>query len=245
MLRIVEDKYIVSPEWGGGDGIIVRGSDGFTLVRNCVVDFTERPLDSVDEAISFVEGADAHVVHCRFTGTGKLVLCGSGDTPELDVGASVVFEECIFSDFCRRAPEAQDKVSIILRRCLVKNWGDSNHFTVRCFGAWAHHGARIVAQDCIFWQSHAWPGLVPFFTDLANWIGWSFNQRSLRLLDYLLPGKCRALTASQGGEVFATGCYKNHWWLRIEGHAGPYMEKNAALSLMERLESVCPSVVKN
>lgn len=118
--------------------------------------------------------------------------------------------------------------------------GAPERFTVRSFGAWAHHDAMITASQCVFWQSRAWPGLRQALTDLGNWIGWSVNQRSLRPLDYLLPGQCRALTASQGGRVLATYCYKNRWWLRVAGHVGPRMKKKDALDLVTYLESVCP-----
>lgn len=239
-MRVLENERVTAPAVLGGDGIMVRGDDGETVVRRCVVEFSGVPLEDMDEAASFVQGANARVVQCRFTGAGKLVLCGSGDTPELDAGAHVTFEECIFSGFGRRAPEAQDGVRITLHRCFIKDWGTPERFTVRSFGAWAHHGAMITASQCVFWQSRAWPGLRQALTDLGNWIGWSFNQRSLRPLDYLLPGQFRALTASQGGRVLATYCYKNRWWLRVAGHVGPRMRKKDALDLVTYLESVCP-----
>ena len=219
-MRVLENQRVTAPDVPGGDGIMVRGDDGETIVRRCLVDFSGISLGDMDEAASFVQGANVRVVQCRFTGAGKLVLCGSGDAPELDAGAHVTFEECIFSGFGRR--------------------GTPGRFTVRSFGAWAHHGAMITASQCVVWQSRTWPGLRQALADLGNWIGWSFNQRSLRPLDYLLPGQCRALTASQGGRVLATYCYKNRWWLRVAGHVGPRMGKDDALDLVTYLESVCP-----
>lgn len=52
----------------------------------------------------------------------------------------------------------------------------------------------------------------------------------------LLPGVYRGLTASQGGTVSATRCYKNRWWIRLSGHEGPRMGKKEALALMAELE---------
>lgn len=119
-MRALENERVTAPAVPEGDGIMVRGDDGETVVRRCVVEFSGVPLEDMDEAASFVQGAHARVVQCRFTGAGKLVLCGSGDTPELDAGVHVIFEECIFSGFGRRAPKAQDGVRITLHRCLIK-----------------------------------------------------------------------------------------------------------------------------
>ena len=96
-MRALENERVTAPAVPGGDGIMVRGGDGKTIVRRCLVDFSGVSLEGTDEAASFVQGAHARVVQCRFTGAGKLVLCGSGDTPELDAGAHVIFEECMIS----------------------------------------------------------------------------------------------------------------------------------------------------
>ena len=79
-MRVLENERVTAPAVPGGDGIMVRGDDGETVVRRCVVEFSGVPLEDMDEAASFVQGAHARVVQCRFTGAGKLVLCGSGDT---------------------------------------------------------------------------------------------------------------------------------------------------------------------
>lgn len=126
---------------------------------------------------------------------------------------------------------------VIMRRCVIRNWGIGSRFTVRSFGAWAHDGASIRAEDCVFWQDRFWQsGLRGFVVDLANWIGWCFNRRDWNPLHWLLPGVCRGLTASQKGKVSASRCWANRWWIRLQGHRGPRMSKKEALALMAELE---------
>ena len=234
---IIEEQYITAPLSRGGDGITVYGSDGPVVIRNCTVDLGRWPLDKLDEGISGVDGARAVIRRTRVTRVGKAILWGNGDYPDTDPDAELVLEDCIIRDFGRRAPEAQDGVRVIMRRCVIRNWGIRSRFTVRSFGAWAHDGASIRAEDCVFWQDCFWQsGLWGFVVDLANWIGWCWQRRDWNLLHWFLPGVCRGLTASQGGKVSARRCYANHWWIRLQGHQGARMEKREALALMAELE---------
>ena len=149
----------------------------------------------------------------------------------------IVREILFYLATSHRAPEAQDGVRVIMRRCVIRNWGIGSRFTVRSFGAWAHDGASIRAEDCVFWQDGFWQsGLRGFVVDLANWIGWCFNRRDWNPLHWLLPGVCRGLTASQKGKVSASRCWTNRWWIRLQGHRGPRMSKREALALMAELE---------
>ena len=237
-IRIIEDQYITAPTGAGGDGITVYGSDGLVVIRRCVVDLGSWPLKRLDEGLSGVDGARAVVRETRLARVGKGVLWGNGDYPETDPGAELVLEDCIVRDIGRRAPEAQDGVRVTMRRCVIRNWGIRGRFTVRAFAAWAHDGASILAEDCVFWQDRfLQAGLWGFVVDLANWIGWCWQRRDWNLLHWFLPGVCRGLTASQGGKVSARRCYANHWWIRLQGHQGARMEKREALALMARLES--------
>lgn len=235
---IIEEQYITAPLSRGRDGITVYGSDGPVIIRNCTVDLGRCPLDKLDEGISGVDGARAVIRRTRVTRVGKAILWGNGDYPATDPDAELVLEDCIIRDVGRRAPEAQDGVRVIMRRCVIRNWGIGSRFTVRSFGAWAHDGASIRAEDCVFWQDRFWQsGLWGFVVDLANWIGWCWQRRDWNLLHWFLPGVCRGLTASQGGKVSARRCYANHWWIRLQGHRGPRMSKREALALMAELES--------
>ena len=236
--RIIEDQYITAPISAGRDGITVYGSDGpVVIIRRCVVDLGSWPLESLDEGLSGVDGARAVVRETRVSRVGKAILWSNGDYPDTDPDAELVLEDCIIRDVGRRAPEAQDGVRVIMRRCVIRNWGIGSRFTVRSCGAWAHDGARIRAEDCVFWQDRFWQaGLWGFVVDLANWIGWCFNRRDWNPLHWLLPGVCRGLTASQKGKVSASRCWTNRWWIRLQGHRGPRMSKREALALMAELE---------
>ena len=234
---IIEEQYITAPLGRGGDGITVYGSDGPVVIRNCTVDLGRWPLDKLDEGISGVDGARAVIRRTRVTRVGQAILWGNAAYPATDPDAELVLEDCIIRDVGRRAPEAQDGVRVIMRRCVIRNWGIGSRFTVRSFGAWAHDGASIRAEDCVFWQDRFWQsGLWGFVVDLANWIGWCFNRRDWNPLHWLLPGVCRGLTASQKGEVSASRCWTNRWWIRLQGHRGPRMSKREALALMVELE---------
>lgn len=234
---IIEEQYITAPLSRGRDGITVYGSDGPVIIRNCTVDLGRCPLDKLDEGISGVDGARAVIRRTRVTRVGKAILWGNGDYPDTDPDAELVLEDCIIRDFGRRAPEAQDGVRVIMRRCVIRNWGIGSRFTVRSFGAWAHDGASIRAEDCVFWQDRFWQsGLRGFVVDLANWVGWCFNRRDWNPLHWLLPGVCRGLTASQKGQVSASHCWANRWWIRLQGHQGPRMSQKEALALMAELE---------
>ena len=230
-------QTITAPDAGGHGLDMSHGQDW--LVEDCLIDLSACPLDQLDEAVGVVWGSSAVFRRCVIRGAGKLVLCGSGDTDKLNVerGKTVIFEDCILEDFGRRAPEAQDGVRVLMRRCVIRNWGVRSRFTVRAFAAWAHDGASIRAEDCVFWQDRfLQAGLRGLAVDLANWIGWAWNRRDRNPLHWIMPGVCRGLTASQGGTVSAAHCYKNRWWIRLSGHEGPRMGKKEALALMAELE---------
>lgn len=237
-MREVREQRITAPD-AGGHGLDM--SDGQSwLVEDSIIDLSACPLERLDEAVGVTWGSRALFRRCVIRGAGKLLLCGSGDADKLAVerGKTVIFEDCILEDFGRRGPEVQSCMRVILRRCLIRNWGEPGRFDVRAFAAWAHDGASIRAEDCVFWQDRfLQAGLRGLVADLANWIGWCWQRRDWNLLHWLLPGVCRGLTASQGGKVSARRCYANHWWIRLQGHQGARMEKREALALMARLES--------
>ena len=59
----------------------------------------------------------------------------------------------------------------------------------------------------------------------------------LNLLNWL-PGVCRGLVATAGGQVRAENCHATRWWIRLEGHRGPRMSRSQAQALMARLENM-------
>jgi hypothetical protein len=205
------------------DGITATSS-GPALIENTVIDFGDLPLTAQDGGIDCVEGADVVLRNCIIRNVGKAMLCGNEEMPHMPV--NVLMEDCVLDGCGRRCPEAQYMTFVTMRRCLIRNWG--GRFNVRSFGAWAHHGAHVIAEDCVFWQD----AKTPFFTghflaDLTGHIGQAWNDKSRRLRDYLLPGLCRGLTAGPGGNVRAENCWKNRWWIQIENHSGGMPEARA------------------
>lgn len=156
---VIEDVYITAPVSRGGDGITVYGSDGPVVIRNCTVDLGRWPLDKLDEGLSGVDGARAEARMTKVCRVGKGVLWGNGDYPESDAArGELLLEDCIVRDIGRRAPEAQDGVRVTMRRCVIRNWGIRSRFSVRAFASWAHDGASIRVEDCVFWQDRFLPG---------------------------------------------------------------------------------------
>lgn len=221
-----------------GDGITCVGPDSMSLADENVfkgkhIIIEDRIVDDInglfDGGIDCVDGADVLIRRCVVRNVGKAMLCGNEYGPAL-----VTIEDSIIENFCRRGPEAQNVASVIMYRCLIRNWGHPSRFDMRCFGAWAHHGGRIHADSCVFLQDSFFNGR--FWADLIGHIGQAWNDRPSRLRDYLLPGVCRGLTAGPGGKVSAVNCYRNSPLIQIEGHKGPWMPKEEALELIERLE---------
>lgn len=212
----LKNMTITAPTNEGGDGLILDGSDGYYSLENVTIDFTEVPSAQLDENLTTMRGCVATIRNCHFRGGIKLALCGNGDFPEADKHGNVLFENCVFENFGRRGPEAQDGVTVTLRNCTIRNWGISSRFDVRSFAAWAHSGATIIAENCRFeqdkfWQCSLWETLV----GIANHIGNDFNDRCLSWRSFM-PCVCRGLMATDGGKVVSRNCTKNHWWIRIE-----------------------------
>lgn len=238
MTKIFENLKILTPSKDFGmDGIQINGETA--IIRNCVIDFEEIGLseEEQDEALSCVNNSNCTITDTVLENVGKAFLCGSGDD-DSPQGGYVYMENCIIRNFGRRAPEGQDKIIIHMKNCKIENWGHHDYFTVRSFGAWAHHGSEIHCENCLFIQkSFFQSGLLNFFIDLGNHIGQSFKYRSLNILDYIIPGVCRGLTQSKKGKVTAKNCYKNKWWIRIQ-NCSSYMSYEDACKLNEKLENL-------
>lgn len=172
-------------------------------IRDTTVDFSSLSLNMQDGGIDCAEHAHVYLFNCTIRSVGKGMLV---------TGGKVYMENCTIEMCGRRCPEVQDGGELTMVNCLIRNWG--NRFTVRSFGAWAHHGGSITAKECRFEQDKF--SFKNFWRDLIGHIGQAFNDRSFRLRDYLLPGQCRGLTAGPGGSVEAINCTKNKWWIQIE-----------------------------
>lgn len=237
---IIERRRITAPPEYKGDGLgLTDGRD--YIVRSCIIDLSLWPLDYMDESASVTKGSSARFENCVIRGAGKLFLtgCGDADWYPAEKGKSVTFYHCILEDFGRRGPEVQDGMYVGMRECLIRNWGITSRFDTRSFAGWAHNGGYIWAQDCVFWQDKfRWSN---FFKDLGEHIGQAWNDEGL--LGVLrpstwIPGQCKALFATDGGKVRAENCYKNKWWLRIQGGNHHRMDKKQAIALIEQLEAM-------
>lgn len=173
-------QHITIPDMGGhGLGI----SDGQSwLVEDSIIDLSACPLERLDEAVGITWGSRAIFRRCVIRGAAKLILCGSGDADKLAVerGKIVIFEDCLFENFGRRGPEVQSCMWIILRRCLIRNWGEPRRCDVRAFAGWAHHGGRIEAESCVFDQPRFWRGWRVMVGDWLAHLGQAWNDEGLR-----------------------------------------------------------------
>ena len=242
-MRVIRNQTFTTAADVGADAITCFGP-GVTLIEDCVIDFTALPKNEQDEGISGVNGAKVTMRRCVLINCRKAILAGNGDHPDADAqGAEWLIEDCILIGCGRRCPEAQDGARVTMRRCWMHNWGRA--FDVRAFGAWAHHGGRIVAEDCIFTQSGGLLslGVLNAVRDIANHIGQAVNDGGLAALfkaRTYLPGVCRGLTADAGGVVGAVRCYRNRPWIRIDGLAS-VMSEGESLELAARLVKGCPA----
>lgn len=186
------------------------------------IDLRSVPPSQLDEAVGVTYGASAVFRDCHIRGAGKLFLCGSGDAHMSDdeCGKQVVLIDCVLEDFGRRGPEVQSGMVCHMRGCTIRNWGEPTRWDTRCFGAWAHKGGEIIAEECRFEQPRFWRGWRVMWRDLVGHVGQAWNDEGLRGLFRLqtwIPGVCRGLTAGPGGKVRAVNCTSNKWWIRIEG----------------------------
>jgi len=160
------------------------------VLRNCTIDATGLPCD---EALSVTWGASAELYNCTIKGAAKLVLCGSGDADHLadERGKTVLFSNCVFSNFGRRAPEVQSSMVVTLRDCTISDWGTP--FDTRTFAAFTHSGGTLVVENLTYS-----PPSLPVgrrIVSFANWLGYTFSHpTALRILPrlalaHLFPSK--------------------------------------------------------
>ena len=171
-----------------------------------------------------IRGTDVCIRRCVIRNVGKAMLCYEP--------SSILIEDSIIEDFCRRAPEAKLGANVTLRSCVIRNWR-WRRGADRSFGAWAHLGGSIRAESCVFWQDSLLDWRV--IPDLTGHIGQMFNDDDMRITN-LIPGAMRGLTAGPGGSVSAVHCWRNSPLIRIERHEGPWMPEKEALELIAKLE---------
>ena len=199
-----------------GDGIVIFGKDNPNVLDNCTVDFKDIPSEYLDENISFVNGCVAVINDCTFSNGIKLALVGNGDYPDNDKHGIVTFNNCIFENFGRRGVEAQDGITVTLNKCVIYNWGIQDRFDVRSFASWAHSGAKIICNECVFIQDKFWQcSIKNMIIDIANHIGNDINDKCLSWKSFL-PGVCKGLFSTDNGIVEAHNCTKNRWWIYLE-----------------------------
>lgn len=230
-------NLIITEPNAQGDGITINGPDTpaeneVIVVENCVIDFSNVERNKMDENISFVRGVQSVVKNCVFTDGIKLALCGNGDYPLEDRNARIKFENCVFKNFGRRAPEAQDGANVTLYKCVVWNWGVSKYFDVRSFASYAHDGGSITLDKCVFIQDRFWQhSPLTMLKDIANHIGNDWNNRCLSYKSFI-PGVMRGAIALNSGRMHTYKVYKNKRWIKIDDYDSRY-------DLMSRYDAKC------
>ena len=240
---------IYAPDEPRGDGIHLADTK-FFVVSDSHVDFTNQLINEVDECIGITWGAEAYVVNCVFEGAQKIALMGCGDEPYIDTETNkvVVFDRCTFRHGCRRFPEVQDGMRVLLLNCKIEDWCNPSYYTMnpkknRAFGAWVHKNGEILAINCTFTQPSFWKGFKLMFYDFLSHMGQTYKDEGI--LGWFkpknwIPGVCRGLTSSTGGEVTAYNCKKNHWWIRIENNEQVSYDE-ATLELQSWIDSLSAS----
>ena len=225
------------------DGMGFADGQEYT-VTDSIIDLSACSLDEIDEAVGVTWGSSARFERCLIRGAGKLILCGCGDKEKvpLEEGKRVIFIDCVFEEGGRRFPEVQDGMRAILCGCLIRNWASSERFDTRSFGAWAHKNGRVDAINCIFWQDRFWRPVSQFFTDLWNHFWQAWNDEKfwgwLRPSTYI-PGVCKGMVATDGGQAYAWQCWKNKWWILLPwNHTTAFMSDDEAHVRIARLEKM-------
>lgn len=228
-------------------------ADALTLVEDtaidrCIFDFRSIPLSEQDEIVSSVNGPKVTIRNSLFLGGIKAMLAGNGDHLINDSAtARWELEDCVIIGSGRRCPEAQDGTTVTMRRCWVHNFGQV--FDVRAFGAWAHRGGKILAEDCLFTQSGGLLslGVKNTVVDLGHHIGQAVNDEGLKALLWpktYRPGVARGLTQDNEGTVLSSRCYKNKPWICVE-NCSSFMKKDEARRIVQQLEkSLHPGYVE-
>lgn len=236
----ISNKHITKPLSAGADGLGLCDGQEFHL-HDCYIDLSCQDLDKIDEALGITWGSHGLVERCVIRGAGKLILCGCGDDDKvaLETGKTVTFADCILEHGGRRFPEVQDGMEVTLRNCLVQNWGQPDRFDTRSFGAWAHNGGWIRAENCVFRQDTTSMGFRLWLADKIGHVGQAINEDGIKALfsaKTYIAGPRRALTAGHDGYVQAMNC----WWdddLVVENDSG-YMTDKEAASLIAKLEQM-------
>ena len=240
-MREVRHQRIIAPD-AGGHGLGM--SDGQSwLVEDCLIDLSACPLEGLDEAVGVTWGSRALFRRCVIRGAGKLLLCGSGDADKLAVerGKTVIFEDCILEDFGRRGPEVQSCMRVILRRCLIRNWGSRDGSTCgplppgRITAAASRPMPASLTSPASGAAGGSWRG--------TGWPIWARPGMTRACAACCArPAGCPAsaggLTATAGGHVRAADCRATRWWIRLEGHHGPRMRREDAAALEKTLEAM-------
>ena len=224
-------------------------------VEECIIDLSGCSLDEIDEATAVIWGAAASFKRCVIRGAGKIALCGSGNAEKIPVetGKRVKFIDCILENGSRRFPEVHDGMQVLMHGCLVRNWGAADRFNYdrshpdRNFGAWAHtKGSRIDAVGCVFWQDKFWRPIRQMVLDYARQIEQAWNDekwRGLLRLSTWMPGQCKGLLATAGGEAYAWACWRNHWWIAMPwGYTTEMMDDDEAKMMISELEQMAEAL---
>ena len=203
-----------------------------TIIRNCIIDFSNIPHENQDEAIAGIYGAQVTIEDTVIIGSIKAMLCGNGDYPDVDrERGQWNLNRVLFLGCGRRCPEAQDGVHLTMTNCIIENWGEA--FDVRAFGTWAHSGASIVAKDCLFAQKHnLMPSIGKFFLDIGNHFGEAWNDRPSPFIDYVLPGTMRGAAVSANGILTLESCYSTSSFTRLQNHRNPRTSKSEGSEIL-------------
>lgn len=207
--RVIREGFYTAPTSNlGGDCIQAWGSDGGTLIQDCIFDLSAVPLADQDEAIDCIKGAHVVIDRCVFIGCKKAILGGNGDYPAEDqAGGHLTLRNCAFVRCGRRCPEVQDGVLADMRNCWVHDWG-VGCFDVRTFGAWAHNGASLSVWDCVFSRSHSLSRR-DWVVDHLNHLGEAYNDNGIRGIfsrPSWVSGQRRGLDFTGRGAGGSEGC---------------------------------------
>ena len=229
------------------DGVGIAVPNEMLYLHDCIIDLDNLPLKNQDEAVAVTWGSSARIVNCVIRNAGKLILLGSGDEDHRadEEKKEVTLEYCLLEQFGRRGPEVQCGMICNLKNCIIRNWGWSDQFTVRSFGAWAHDGGIINATNCVFVNENTLH-LRQRIQDRIYHISQAVQDNGIKALFKKLTytaGWKRGLTASDTGKVTATHCYASDNVI-VQNNTNPMKEAEAE-ELAKTLKHIENSIWKH
>lgn len=230
---IFEDIIIHSKEYE--DGICIIGPNIKIRIEDCIFVQSNVNQLNTDEAISLIKSPHVEIYNTQFINWGKTILAGNGDFASEDKDIYLHLENCTFNGCSRRNPYVRYG-KLIMKNCLIKNWGKNFH--TKSYGVRLGDNCNAYIENCTFHMDKFIQSTYKnFFIDWINQINgdmWGLDPENckwyipkliiniikhpLDTLKMILPGPCKGVYTENKASVQLKNCKKNKWWIFLENN---------------------------